>query len=105
MYKYLCVSKNKAVLYWIFCHLLTEKPNGTKIFSSSLVLLSPRHKKNKFVHSSVAGIADKATVERRKKEKAKFYERTELVLGKCLLHEETDASKVDPEVRAFVGAT
>ncbi len=24
-------------------------------------------------------------------------------MGKCLLHKETDASKVDPEVRAFVG--
>ncbi len=26
-------------------------------------------------------------------------------MGKCLLHKETDASKVDPEVRAFVGKT
>jgi hypothetical protein len=33
----------------------------------------------------------------------KFYKRTEVVMGKCLLHKETDASKVDPEVRAFVG--
>ncbi len=24
-------------------------------------------------------------------------------MGKCLLHKETDASKVDPEVRAFIG--
>jgi hypothetical protein len=41
------------------------------------------------------------TIEKLKKEK--FYERTEVVMGKCLLHKETDASKVDPEVRAFVG--
>ena len=65
--------------------------------------MSPRHKKNKLIHPSSAGIADKATVERRKKEKEKFYERTEVIMGKCLLHRETDASKVDPEVRAFVG--
>ena len=70
---------------------------------SSLLLLSPRHKKTKSMHPSIAGIADKETVARRKKEKEKFYERTELVMGKCLLHRETDASKVDPEVRAFVG--
>ncbi len=65
--------------------------------------MSPRHKKNKLILSSSAGIADKATVERRKKEKEKYYERTEVIMGKCLLHRETDASKVDPEVRAFVG--
>ena len=70
-------------------------------FSRSHLLLSPRHKKNK--HQTVFGLADAETVERRKKEKEKFYERTEVVMGKCLLHKETDASKVDPEVRAFVG--
>jgi hypothetical protein len=77
--------------------LLTLNSN----FSRSHLLLSPRHKKNK--HQTVFGLADAETVERRKKEKEKFYERTEVVMGKCLLHKETDASKVDPEVRAFVG--
>lgn len=67
------------------------------------MLLSPRHKKTKAFHPSIAGNADVKTIERRKKEKEKYYERTEIVLGKCLLLEATDASKVDPEVRAFVG--
>ena len=68
-----------------------------------MLLLSPRHKKNKLLHNTSQGIADEETVARRKKEKEKFYERTEVIVGKCLLHKETDASKVDPEVRAFVG--
>jgi hypothetical protein len=89
----------------IFLSYLFKKRHFPLSVFSSLALLSPRHKKNKAVHASVAGNADEETVERRKKEKAKYYERTEIVLGKCLLHRETDAGRVDAEVRAFVGTT
>jgi hypothetical protein len=46
---------------------------------------------------------EKQIEDRQKDRQKSFYKRTEVVMGKCLLHKETDASKVDPEVLAFVG--